>query len=480
MAENKEIFATIIVRGGTTAEWAAKNPILAKREIGAEEMTDGRVKLKVGDGVTHWADLPYDASDELADLVQDATHRTVTDDEKATWNAKQDALTFDATPTEGSTNPVTSGGVKDALDEVNESIKAITGGGVVSGVKGAAEDTYRVGNVNITPENIGLGNVDNTADVDKPVSTAQQTALDAKADKSEIPDVSEFITKTVNDLTYYYTKTEIDGTVSDLEGKISAIPKFAVSVVSALPTSGISETTIYLLKTSETESGNLYTEYIYTNGAWESLGTQTLDLSAYATTAWVSAQIADFLTESDVTALINTALAAYVKSADLAAIATSGKLADATEDSTHRVVTDAEKAAWNAKQSALTFDETPTANSENPVKSGGVKTELDKKANDADLAAIAKSGNLSDAMDDATHRTVTDAEKAAWNAKQAALTFDTTPTAGSVNPVTSGGVKTALDAKANASDVVTESTGLSDSADLMRYSDTITINGGGV
>lgn len=37
------------------------------------------------------------------------------------------------------------------------------------------------GNVDITASNVGLGNVDNTADVDKPVSTAAQTALDLKA-----------------------------------------------------------------------------------------------------------------------------------------------------------------------------------------------------------------------------------------------------------------------------------------------------------
>ena len=42
---------------------------------------------------------------------------------------------------------------------------------------------------------------------------------------------------------------------------------------------------------------------------------------------------------------------------------------------------------------------------------------------------------------------------AALAAKQDALTFDSTPTAGSTNPVTSGGVKTALDSKANALDV---------------------------
>lgn len=208
-----------------------------------------------------------------------------------------------------------------------------------------------------------------------------------KANKTEIPDVSQFITKAVNDLTYYYTKTQVDGKVSDLESKISAIPKFVISVVDSLPTSGISETTIYLKKTSTTETGNLYTEYIYVNNTWESLGTQTLDLSDYATKTYVSGQIAS-----------------------LASIATSGKLSDATQDSTHRVVTDTEKSTWNGKQ--------------------------DK------------------------------------------LTFDTTPTASSTNPVTSGGIKTALDNKANTSAIVKVSTGLTDSADLVRYSDTIVINGG--
>lgn len=49
----------------------------------------------------------------------------------------------------------------------------------ITGVKGNAESTYRTGNVNITPANIGLGNVNNTSDANKPVSTAQQTAIDS-------------------------------------------------------------------------------------------------------------------------------------------------------------------------------------------------------------------------------------------------------------------------------------------------------------
>lgn len=160
--------------------------------------------------------------------------------------------------------------------------------------------------------------------------------------------------------------------------------------------------------------------------------------------------------------------------------ATTDELADLTQDATHRTVTDAEKAEWSGKQDTLTFDDAPAAGSNNPVKSSGIKTALDAKANDADLAAIAKSGNLADAKQDATHRVVTDTEKAAWNAKQDALSFDTTPTANSSNPVTSGGVKTALDAKAAKSEIVKTSTGLTDSVDLMRYTDTLTINGGGV
>ena len=39
----------------------------------------------------------------------------------------------------------------------------------------------------ITKSMVGLGNVDNTTDADKPVSTATQTALNAKADASETP-----------------------------------------------------------------------------------------------------------------------------------------------------------------------------------------------------------------------------------------------------------------------------------------------------
>ena len=62
----------------------------------------------------------------------------------------------------------------------------VLAGSPVTGVKGASETSYRRGNVSISAANIGLGNVNNTADANKPVSTAQQAALDKKADKTAL------------------------------------------------------------------------------------------------------------------------------------------------------------------------------------------------------------------------------------------------------------------------------------------------------
>ena len=80
-----------------------------------------------------------------------------------------------------------------------------------------------------------------------------------------------------SDLAEYYTSSEVDQ-------KISTIPKFAISVVNSLPASEISTTTVYLVSSSS-ENQNLYTEYIYVDGKWEKLGEQKVDLSDYVTKA---------------------------------------------------------------------------------------------------------------------------------------------------------------------------------------------------
>lgn len=71
-------------------------------------------------------------------------------------------------------NKFTSTNVEGALAEVMQ--VAQTGG--VTGVKGNAETEYRKGDVNITKANIGLGNVDNTADANKNVASAVKATQD--------------------------------------------------------------------------------------------------------------------------------------------------------------------------------------------------------------------------------------------------------------------------------------------------------------
>ena len=416
MADNTKI-ATIKLRRATTEAWAATEYVPEDGEPCVEITTDGGRKLKIGDGKTAWGELPYVAYDDLADLTDDANHRTVTDAEKKKWNEKQDALTFDSTPTASSKNPVTSGGVKTELDKkANDAdLAAIAKSGKLADAAGDA--THRT------------------------VTDAEKTKWNTGAERA--------IPAKTSDLTNDGDGTSPFATENKVKEMTSTVYKYKGSVATfdALPTEHEVGDTYNVVAAHGSDPAG--TNFAWNGEVWDALG-GSIDVSV------------------------------FVKSSELAAIAKSGKLADAIADATHRTVTDAEKTKWDGKQNALTFDSAPTANSKNPVTSGGVKTELDKKANDADLAAIAKSGKLADAAGDATHRTVTDAEKTKWDGKQNALTFDSTPTANSTNPVTSGGVKKALDEKANTSAVPTKSTQLTDSADLMRYTDSLTIDGGGV
>ena len=122
----------------------------------------------------------------------------------------------------------------------------------------------------------------------KPTYTAEEVGALPSTTKiptktSDLENTNGFITASVSNLVNYYKKTETY-TQDEINQLISLIPKFSIKVVAELPTSDISETTVYLVPYGE-ESENLYTEYIYVNSAWEILGTQSVDLSGYAKTS---------------------------------------------------------------------------------------------------------------------------------------------------------------------------------------------------
>lgn len=97
------------------------------------------------------------------------------------------------------------------------------------------------------------------------VSAAATTAGNAAASAAAVK----------KDLVNYYKKTETYSQ-TEINNKISAIPKFDIKVCEALPDSNISKTTVYLLKSPKEETNNLYDEYIYVDSKWEKLGTQTV------------------------------------------------------------------------------------------------------------------------------------------------------------------------------------------------------------
>ena len=88
-------------------------------------------------------------------------------------------------------------GLQDELDDLQDQITINKG----------TMDTHIASTNNphsVTKAQVGLGNVDNTSDLNKPISTATQTALDLKADKSTT-----------------YTKTETDTLLSGKQDTIS-------------------------------------------------------------------------------------------------------------------------------------------------------------------------------------------------------------------------------------------------------------------
>lgn len=93
--------------------------------------------------------------------------------------------------------------------------------------------------------------------------------------------------------------------------------------------------------------------------------------------------------------------------------------------------------ALAAKQNTLTFDNTPTENSTNPVTSGGIYTALQNVQPDL------SNYYTKDEIDDG-NITISAALNELHDEKQDKLTFDSTPTAGSSNPVTSNGIVTYL------------------------------------
>ena len=223
-------------------------------------------------------------------------------------------------------------------------------------------------------------------------AAASEAAAKAAADRAESVAGFTVETEVTQNSTNPVASSAVYNYVSQMFADFTAINFEIADSYAALPTTGTAGT-FYFVPAQSTSTSDMYSEYVWLNGKYEKFGDiQLPDLSPYAKMTWVteqlSAQLASYYTKTEADGLLA------------------------------------------AKQDSLTFDAVPTADSDNPVKSGGVHAALASKA---DASTVS---NLSDTVNTLGGVVA---------GKQDALTFDSTPTAGSSNPVTSAGIKEYVD-----------------------------------
>ena len=225
-------------------------------------------------------------------------------------------------------------------------------------------------------------------------AAASEAAAKAAADRAESVAGFTIETEVTQSSANPVASSAVYNYVSQMFADFTAISFEIVDSYAALPANGAAGT-FYFVPAVSAGASDIYSEYVWLNGQYEKFGDiQMPDLSPYAKMTWVTEQL-------------STQLASYYTKTE-----TDGLLA--------------------AKQDSLTFDAVPTADSDNPVKSGGVHAALASKA---DAVTVT---NLSDTVNTLGGVVA---------GKQDALTFDSAPTAGSSNPVTSTGVKEYVDSQ---------------------------------
>lgn len=178
--------------------------------------------------------------------------------------------------------------------------------------------------------------------------------------------------KAVNiDLSNYATK-----------GDVSAIPKFAVTVVESLPTSNISTSTIYLVPNGESGT-NAHDEYIRAGDAWEKIGTTEVDLSGYYTSSQVDTKLGtkqNTLTAGTNITISGNTISAKDTTYSAATTSVAGLMSADDKTKLNGIATGATK---------VTVDSALSSSSTNPVQNKVINSALAGKLSTSGTAAKA-------------------------------------------------------------------------------------------
>lgn len=300
-------------------------------------------------------------------------------------------LNVQSTPVNGSNDPISSGGVYNALANkvTKETGKSLTSNDFTNALLAKLNAIESGAQVNL---------------IEKILVNGVEVAPSNKAVALTV------MTNTVENLVNYYKKSEtysqaeVDQLISQISGGIT------LEVVEELPETGISTSTIYLIEAGE----NVYTQYLFSSvdNEWKILGSTTVDLSNYYTKAQVNALLDD---KQDTLEYDNAPTASSEKMVKSGGIYNALQAKQDTLEYDNTPTEDSQKMVksgdiWTAlegKQDTLEWDTVPTAGSTKSLTSGAIKTALDgldaagkadkvEGATDGDLAALDSDGNLTD------------------------------------------------------------------------------------
>ncbi len=193
-------WTTIVNKPAVIAAGADQATARASIGAGTSDLTIGVTgsTAKAGDYVPTKSDVGLANVDNTSDATKNSavvtlTNKTISGASNTLSNIPESAVTslvsdlsgkaatvHTHTATQISDSTATGRSVVTAADAA--AARTAIGAGTSNLVIGVTNITAKAGDYAPTKSDVGLGNVDNTSDLNKPISTAQQAALDAKAD----------------------------------------------------------------------------------------------------------------------------------------------------------------------------------------------------------------------------------------------------------------------------------------------------------
>lgn len=412
----------------------------------------------------------------------------ITADKVSEWDSKQQALTFDSTPTAGSTNPVTSGGIRTAINDIvigktgKVTSSATVNAGQVALMASfdysstAAVNMELVGTVSFVLNdglvektraanfiiNISASKRRYTLTIDNPLCYGMIKFINDTESKK----IDFYIVAPVSAAAWSAAMMTVDSIRTSWRNNLDPTSLMTYTATSSPKSwsSDVPEWTPWFSEICGMSAGSESVPVYLENGIAK-------EATGVATKAELEAQGNVILTYGETPTQTFEELLEiqkkgklYFKSNNDIALAYYGNtdqiIAIFTFAEAHAVRRLRRNLTWeqytNTLQQALTFDEAPTAGSTNPVTSGGIKTAINAEStarSDADsalgsrISTLEGKTKLSDFTDDITTGTYSETGSAPVNGQAVASAVGAEATARSEADAALGGRIDAVDAR---------------------------------